>query len=346
MAQPSVKIAIKAVLRGNTSNLRTWIDSGGDPYARVNNGGDTLFLIAVRHNALEVVKFLIDGINIEDQNKVGHRALHEAALVSDSAMIRILLEHGAAVDALKHAGWSSLHLACTKPCIETVLALLKGGASTELRNKDGWNALHIAAEAGVLGVIQALLNANPFCWNTISRIGRTPIHTAAHCGHLDVVTELITHSKADGFDINAQDSSGHTAVHMAIMGGHSDVLCHLLAAGASASILNNRGMGPLHIAAAAGEHDTHFLTTSAHAIANLRSLLAVSCVENTDQVDCAGLSALHHAAIHGSVGMAEFLAEQGWNPQLVDKFGRTPLQYIEASSAGLQGLAKLQAKTM
>ena len=51
---------------------------------------------------------------MEHANKTGKRALHEAAQHGQNKMVQWLLEHGAAVDALKQADWTPLMLAAEK----------------------------------------------------------------------------------------------------------------------------------------------------------------------------------------------------------------------------------------
>ena len=69
-------------------------------------------------------------------------------------------------------------LACTKPHLPTVQMLIGYRASLRLRNKDGWTPLHIASREGDPEIIKFLLDTDPKCWDTRSKNGRTPLHTA------------------------------------------------------------------------------------------------------------------------------------------------------------------------
>ena len=69
-------------------------------------------------------------------------------------------------------------LACTKDNLETVQCLVESGASLSLRNKDGWTPLHIACRHGNPEIVRFLLDTQPECWDTVSKNGRTPLHTA------------------------------------------------------------------------------------------------------------------------------------------------------------------------
>ncbi len=83
-------------------------------------------------------------------------------------------------------------LACTKDCLCTVQTLVNYGASLLLRNKDGWNSFHIACREGHTAIVNFLLDSLPDRehWSTISKNGRTPLHTAALHGRADVVRIL------------------------------------------------------------------------------------------------------------------------------------------------------------
>ena len=69
-------------------------------------------------------------------------------------------------------------LACTKDHLPTIQSLVEHGASLSLRNKDGWTPFHIACRGGSYEVVRFLLETDPRCWDTKSKNGRTPLHTA------------------------------------------------------------------------------------------------------------------------------------------------------------------------
>ena len=73
---------------------------------------------------------------------------------------------------------TSLMLACTKDNREMVEILVGYGASLALKNKDGWNSFHIACREGHPDIVQFLLDTDSGCWETVSKNGRTPLHSA------------------------------------------------------------------------------------------------------------------------------------------------------------------------
>ncbi|XP_039201704.1 ankyrin repeat domain-containing protein 16 isoform X2 [Crotalus tigris] len=155
--------------------------------------GDTLLHFAARHGKLDILRYLIEilGMNVELVNQDYKRPLHEAASMGHRDCVLYLLERRAIVDCLKKADWTPLMMACTRRNLEIIRDLVHQGANPQLKNKDGWNCFHIASREGDPGVIQYLLDAFPDIWDTESRIGRTPLHTAAMHGRLEVVKILL-----------------------------------------------------------------------------------------------------------------------------------------------------------
>jgi len=65
----------------------------------------------------------IPGNYIEQSNKTGKRALHEAAQNNQVEVTRLLLKNGANVNSLKQGDWTPLMLATEKKNIEIVCPL-------------------------------------------------------------------------------------------------------------------------------------------------------------------------------------------------------------------------------
>ncbi|KAI5793636.1 ankyrin repeat-containing domain protein, partial [Pyronema domesticum] len=64
--------------------------------------------------------------------------------------------------------------------------------------------------------------------------GRTPIHTAALCGHRDIV-QLLLDNKVSA---EAVDTSGKTPLHLAASSRHRDIVQLLLDYGANIATVN------------------------------------------------------------------------------------------------------------
>jgi uncharacterized protein len=74
--------------------------------------------------------------------------LHSAASARNVEAARLLLEHGAPVNARQHGGWAPLHAAAQNGDRAMVELLLKHGADPQASNDDGKTAASLATEKG------------------------------------------------------------------------------------------------------------------------------------------------------------------------------------------------------
>jgi ankyrin repeat protein len=82
---------------------------------------------------------------------------------------------------------------------------------------------------------------------------KTPLHVAAHHGHVEVARALITQH---GADKEASAEGGMRPLHLAAFDGHVEMVRALIALhGADKEAAAEVGMRPLHVAAMAGHVD-------------------------------------------------------------------------------------------
>ena len=142
-------------------------------------------------------------------------SLFSAAQAGDVALIRTLLEAGAAHAALDEAGETALMHAAHAGHLEAVKLLLAAGAAPDFKSEQGWTALAKAAynaetECGYPQVIAALHEAGAEL-DTRIFFGITPLMLAAGGGDAGVVEWLIN----NGADVLAANDGGRTARLMA-----------------------------------------------------------------------------------------------------------------------------------
>ncbi|KAM7211560.1 Ankyrin repeat-containing domain protein [Rhypophila decipiens] len=76
----------------------------------------------------------------------------------------------------------------------------------------------------------------------------TPLHMAAHKGHVKIVQLLVQQNLAAGQDCSPRDSDGMTPLMLAVINGHEDVAGVLLSKGARVAEADSQGRSSLHLA--------------------------------------------------------------------------------------------------
>eukprot|EP00802_Teleaulax_amphioxeia_P017430 Tamp_17586.p1 GENE.Tamp_17586~~Tamp_17586.p1 ORF type:complete len:364 (-),score=57.01 Tamp_17586:290-1381(-) len=101
------------------------------------------------------------GARVDARDGLGRTALHWAArtAINNETNARILIHHGADVNAQDHDGWTSLTYASFYGRVSVVRFLLRHGADVNLLSWGLRRALHWAADRGQVACVQALVAA-------------------------------------------------------------------------------------------------------------------------------------------------------------------------------------------
>lgn len=143
----------------------------------------------------------------------GERLLMLAAEAGTLPVVRLLVSHGADVDAANQFRQTALLYAIRANNAPIVSFLLRAGADPNLRMSDGDSLLSEAARKGIdIKITRELLKAgaNPLA---ASHAGSTALHVAAFQDRLDVAKLLL---KA-GANPNARDRDAHGPISCAIL---------------------------------------------------------------------------------------------------------------------------------
>lgn len=101
--------------------------------------------------------------NVEDRGTKGDcTPLMEAASAGHVDIVKLLLAHGADVNAESSSGHTPLMWACAQGHEAVVTALLEGGAKVEAHNENGHTPLMEAASAGHVGVAKVWMDLSTF----------------------------------------------------------------------------------------------------------------------------------------------------------------------------------------
>jgi uncharacterized protein len=129
--------------------------------------------------------------SIDLRSKDGFTALHFACFFGQPAAARLLLESGAAVDAVaaNPTQVMPLHSAASARNLEAARLLLEHGAPVNARQQAGWVPIHAAAQNGDRAMVELLLkhHADPKLPNDN---GKTPAMVARVKGHEEIAALL------------------------------------------------------------------------------------------------------------------------------------------------------------
>ncbi len=242
-AKKRFQLLLQAYHLNDLGALESLLEAGVDPDAgRVDAGGDTLLMLAVRQERREAARLLLaHGASSVIANRAGEtaRGLGEQARdrelaglfelaepiaaasvqlfqaierIADGLPPRAVLEHVAGADlGLRQGGRSPLVALAERgaPGPEVYAALLAAGADAGAADDQGDTALHHLARHGLPDEARALLDAAPI--DAANALGATALHVAASRGADRVVALLLDR----GARADLRDAFGKTALDLA-----------------------------------------------------------------------------------------------------------------------------------
>ena len=155
--------------------------------------------------------------------------LSAAAFCGFSGLARhLIMVHAPDVNAkCPHHGLSPLHGSSGYGRVESSRILLEHGANVNAHDHNAWTPLHYASLWGHLRVTQLLLEHKAIS-DTRNKHNDTPLHMALRHGHLEIVRFLLDH----GADVATRGGEGLTPYLLAVRDGHDDIAKLLLEHGA------------------------------------------------------------------------------------------------------------------
>ena len=137
----------------------------------------------------------------------------------------LLRDAAADIDAINRDGITPLGIACASGNWRLARFLLERGAKPEPPGASPALLAAAGTEEDDVAGVQLLLKHKAKADARDAR-GRSALHEAARCGHVEIVETLL----AAGADVHARDIDGRTPWLDAARGGHLEVLERLLAA--------------------------------------------------------------------------------------------------------------------
>ena len=266
-------------------------------------------------------------VNVRD--KRGFTPLSMAAQSGHVAVVKLLVEKGAAVDAkvnypgapapvvafyadpatvklltikapLKALGATPLYIAAKEGHVAVAKVLLDNGAAIDAKADDAGAPLSIAARNGHLEMVKLLLEQGAAV-DGADASGSTPLYFAAKEGHAAVVALLLDRGAA----IEGTRNDRSTPLAVAAQHAQLNVVQVLLEKGAVVDAKTRDGFTPL---ARAAQNREGVLATRLEV---MKLLLAKGANPRTPAFAAGGKTALQLADERGDVEIAELLREAG-----------------------------------
>ncbi len=145
----------RAISIDNTSTVNSLLAAGFDPNT-VDEKGQVALYVALREEAPRVVKALLahPALKVDFSNAAGETPLMMAALRGNMEAAADLISRGAAVN---RAGWTPLHYAASSGFEAVLKLLLDKGAALEAESPNKTTPLMMASRYGSEAVAQLLL---------------------------------------------------------------------------------------------------------------------------------------------------------------------------------------------
>ncbi|KAF7311197.1 Ankyrin repeat domain-containing protein 39 [Mycena kentingensis (nom. inval.)] len=279
---------------------------------------DSIFVAAQRGDVAAIRNLLISGkAAVTDRNSGECTALHLAVISGQVAACRVLLEHGAQVNAVEGAMLATpMHLAGNLTTrIEIIRLLVAYGADPSITDARGHNLLHVLA--AFFGrpahgdiILKYLLETplvNVQTLDARSAAGHTALMLAAVNRRPARVQMLLEH----GASTSAVDGKEMSALHYAAKGGDPACMRLLIENGADIDARDHEGSTPGHWA-----HKGGSFTIWERVVKASRLTIVVD-----------PLTPLMRSALLGDVHRVHLLLQHGASPTAVDDWGMTPLHW-------------------
>ena len=263
--------------------------------------------------------FLVRTVDLNLPQKDHEIPLHFACFRGEFEIARLLLDHGADVNAKNDQGETPLHLASRGEYdspddgVRVAELLLERGSYVSAQDNICWTPLHSASYNGKPEIIQVFLRYGAKV-DAENDLGETPLHLVRQSkyGSQDGVhvARLLLDS---GVFVNTPDKRNWTALHAASYYGRLEIAQVLLDHGGIAKVEDDQGKTPLHqVSQGAFE--------SEEAGIRIAELLLERGLDANAQ-DKNRETALHVASRCGRLGIARVLLEYA---NVNNVWGRTP----------------------
>ena len=178
----------RAVGSDNAAEVSSLLERGFDPNTIEAKRGETGLMVAIQEGAKKVIPVLLEarGINLEARAFNGNTALMLAAYKKMPQLVQALLDQGAEVN---QPGWTALHYAASAGDNAIVQMLLDKSAYIDAESPNGTTPIMMAARSGHILMVKLLLDAGADA-TLKNQQGLSAIDFARKFGHNDIAEGL------------------------------------------------------------------------------------------------------------------------------------------------------------
>jgi ankyrin repeat protein len=163
---------------------------------------------ATDQGAVDVVRLLLDhGANVNAHGKKKNTSLHWASRFGKADVVRVLLERGADVNPRNIENSTPLHDASGGGYVETSRVLLENSSEVDAQNSRNETPLHLASQGGYLDLSRLLLRYNADV-HALDSQGETPFQKASKGGYEEIMRLLLEHGSGGSKDAITVESGG------------------------------------------------------------------------------------------------------------------------------------------
>ncbi|MBA3238222.1 MAG: ankyrin repeat domain-containing protein [Parachlamydiaceae bacterium] len=319
-----------AAMSNDPRSVQTLLDANANPELETNQGMNVLSSSA---NASTLELFFPYPLSKDPQQL--RRALLHAIKNDDVKKMIALYKRGVTINSNLHEGLPGLHIACQLGALQCTQWLLQNGADPSLVCSSGetsFDAFELAVANNSYEQFSFLFQYSDLDVNRVNNRGETLMHIAAKKGNIHHIILLLLH----GADPEQTDARNFTPLHYAALGGHEQIVQLLLIFGTdmlpqevldlvqdektikafddfeNLSKILNKNTSALHLAIISQ---------------NPLAVLLLMQIQDINEQDEKGSSALHLAVQTGQIVCIKHLIQGGVSLNLQDDWGRTALSY-------------------
>jgi ankyrin repeat protein len=191
------------------------------------------------------------GVDIDwrDPESKGRTALHRACRNGHLEVVKLLVEHGASIEATDNNGMTPFLEAAGGENLNLIRYMEEKGSDINAVAADGRTVLHVCAADNSVSDLEHFLQSPKLTHSlsTRSKNGMTVLLCAVESGSLEATRFILERSSRS--DLLSKTNDGETCLHLAVMSGEPRIISMFRKAGICHHDQTSEGLTALHHAA-------------------------------------------------------------------------------------------------